>query len=142
MRPLSILETCIYADNLDKAERFYCTVLGLKFFARQENRHVFLQSANAMFLVFNPDSTLRGEGSVAGRTIPSHGAKGPGHIAFSVEAQDLPQWRKQLAKHHVDIESEVLWPGDGISLYFRDPAGNSVELATANIWNSQLGDNS
>jgi hypothetical protein len=28
----------------------------------------------------------------------------------------------------------VEWPGGGRSIYFRDPAGNSVELGTPAIW--------
>ena len=34
----------------------------------------------------------------------------------------------------VDIETEVEWPGGGRSIYVRDPAGNSVELASSTIW--------
>jgi hypothetical protein len=34
----------------------------------------------------------------------------------------------------VAIESEVSWPGGGRSLYVRDPAGNSLEFASADIW--------
>ena len=32
------------------------------------------------------------------------------------------------------IESEVTWPGGGTSIYFRDPAGNCLELAPGRIW--------
>ena len=32
------------------------------------------------------------------------------------------------------IEQEVDWPRGGRSFYFRDPAGNSLELATPRIW--------
>jgi predicted enzyme related to lactoylglutathione lyase len=44
----------------------------------------------------------------------------------------------------VAIEKIVDWPGGGRSLYFRDPAGNSLELATPRIWGigeETLGDN-
>jgi hypothetical protein len=34
----------------------------------------------------------------------------------------------------VAIEQEVDWPRGGKSLYFRDPAGNSVELLTPGVW--------
>jgi catechol-2,3-dioxygenase len=37
----------------------------------------------------------------------------------------------------VPIEIEITWPGGGHSIYFRDPAGNSIELATAKTWNLQ-----
>ncbi len=34
----------------------------------------------------------------------------------------------------IEIESEVHWPNGGRSIYFRDPAGNSLECAEAKIW--------
>jgi hypothetical protein len=34
----------------------------------------------------------------------------------------------------VAIEHEATWPRGGRSFYFRDPAGNSLELATPRIW--------
>ena len=33
------------------------------------------------------------------------------------------------------VEAEIHWPHGGASLYLRDPAGNSVELAPGRIWN-------
>ncbi len=36
--------------------------------------------------------------------------------------------------HGVEIEKEVEWPKGGTSLYFRDPAGSSVELVTRGLW--------
>ena len=38
------------------------------------------------------------------------------------------------AKGGVPIEAEIAWPQGGHSLYVRDPASNSVELATPSIW--------
>jgi catechol 2,3-dioxygenase-like lactoylglutathione lyase family enzyme len=34
----------------------------------------------------------------------------------------------------ISIEAEIRWPRGGASVYVRDPAGNSVELAPARIW--------
>ena len=47
---------------------------------------------------------------------------------------DLPAWRDRLAAARVEIEAEIEWPRGGRSIYVRDPAGNSVELAPAGIW--------
>ena len=44
------------------------------------------------------------------------------------------QTARLLAEQRVAIEREVDWPGGGFSLYFRDPAGNSLELATPRLW--------
>ena len=38
----------------------------------------------------------------------------------------------------VAIEAEVEWPSGGRSLYFRDPAGNVVELAPPTLWPQTL----
>jgi catechol 2,3-dioxygenase-like lactoylglutathione lyase family enzyme len=66
---------------------------------------------------------------------PPHGAQGPGHVAFAVAPEEMAGWRQHLCRRQVAIEREIAWPHGGDSIYFRDPAGNSVELATSTIWN-------
>ena len=66
--------------------------------------------------------------------VPTHGAAGPGHVTFSIRETEMAAWRERLSAEGVAIEKEVDWPGGGRSIYFRDPAGNSVELASARIW--------
>jgi len=129
-----VLETVVYAADLDAAERFYQGVLGLEVFLRQEGRLVFFRCGAGMFLVFNPATTERDRIIVNGSSIPVHGARGPGHVAFRVPEADIERWRRHLGQAGVDIESEVRWASGGRSLYVRDPAGNSVELATAATW--------
>lgn len=82
-----------------------------------------------MLLIFSPDAT-----SKPGGDVPTHGAYGPGHCAFAVQEADLPDWKAHLMKYRVAIETEITWPSGGRSIYFRDPAGNSVELAMPGIW--------
>jgi catechol 2,3-dioxygenase-like lactoylglutathione lyase family enzyme len=132
MKVGAVLETCLYAENLDAAERFYAGVLGLVPFARMPGRHVFFRCGEAVFLVFDPRQTAG-----AGSMVPAHGAHGPGHVAFAVADQQLDRWRSHLQERGVAIEAEVEWPNGGTSLYLRDPAGNSVELAPARIWGFQ-----
>lgn len=134
MTPDRILETCLYAGDLDAAERFYHEVLGLDVYSRHPGRQVFLRCGRAMLLIFNPEATSGAEGMVNGAIIPRHGTSGSGHVAFAIDEATIERWRETLGERGVGIESEVEWPGGGRSLYFRDPAGNSVELATASIW--------
>jgi catechol 2,3-dioxygenase-like lactoylglutathione lyase family enzyme len=129
MRAREILEACVYAADLDAAERFYTGVLGMEVIARVEGRHVFFRCGGRVFLVFNPERTREGGGA-----IPGHGAEGPGHVCFAMHADEAEAWRAQLQAHGVAIESDHTWPGGGRSLYFRDPAGNSLELGTPAIW--------
>jgi catechol 2,3-dioxygenase-like lactoylglutathione lyase family enzyme len=124
-----ILETSLYASDLPAAENFYLQLLGLEPSSRVAGRHLFYKIGDGMLLIFNPDKS--GE---AGGEVPQHGARGPGHIAFAVLETELDDWRKQLARQRVEIETEIAWPTGGYSLYFRDPAGNSIELATPQTW--------
>jgi catechol 2,3-dioxygenase-like lactoylglutathione lyase family enzyme len=128
MQAREILEACVYAPDLDAAERFYADVLGMEVVARVEGRHVFFRCGGRVFLVFDPAATA------AGGAIPGHGATGPGHVCFAMAMDEVDAWRDHLRARGVTIETEYTWPGGGRSLYFRDPAGNSVELGTPSIW--------
>ena len=129
MRGLEVLETCLYARDLEAAQRFYEEVLGLEVMVNDPNRHLFFRLGRGMFMVFHPDATADGEGSV-----PPHGAEGPGHVAFAVPSGSLDGWRERLEAHGVEVETELAWPRGGRSFYVRDPDGNSVELAEPRIW--------
>jgi catechol 2,3-dioxygenase-like lactoylglutathione lyase family enzyme len=131
MQIQQILETCLYAPDLAAAETFYSQVLGLEPFARVASRHVFFRCGPGVFLLFNPARTVQAEGPLP---VPAHGAHGPGHVAFAVAPAEIPAWRDHLQRHGVEIEAEITWPSGGQSLYFRDPAGNSIELATRQTW--------
>jgi len=134
MEVIGVLETCLYADDLAAAERFYGGVIGLVPVLRDEGRHVFFRCGGAMLLVFDPASTATAQTRVGADPVPLHGARGPGHVAFAVPDADLPAWRERLEAAGVQVESEVRWPAGGRSLYVRDPAGNSVELTSPAIW--------
>ena len=123
-----ILETILYVDDLEAAERFYGEVLGLEVASRQAGLFVFFRCGDAMLLLFEPQRAS------TGRNVPAHGAHGPGHACFAVPEADLDAWQGRLQLKGVAIEQEVSWPRGGRSLYFRDPAGNSLELATPRIW--------
>ena len=135
--PLSIagvLETCLYASDLAAAERFYVGLLGLEPSAREPGRHLFMRCGAGMLLVFDPARTSTEPGAVGGVAVPAHGTRGAGHVCFRIDAGALAEWRERLERAGVAIEAEIAWPRGGTSLYVRDPAGNSVELAPAMIW--------
>jgi catechol 2,3-dioxygenase-like lactoylglutathione lyase family enzyme len=101
---------------------------------KEAGRHVFFQVGDAsVLLAFVPEATLKGN------MLPAHGANGPGHFALGIERHSLDAWRQHLQNHGDAIEKEVEWPAGGKSLYFRDPAGNSVELLTPGVWGLQSG---
>ena len=128
MNVQGVLETAIYVDDLETAMTFYRDIIGLEVFASEIPRHVFFRCGIAMLLLFNPEEALK-NGSV-----PVHGARGPQHVCFRVTGAELDQWLEHLQRHEIGIELDLRWPNGGRSLYFRDPAGNSVELASAILW--------
>lgn len=130
----ALVETGVYVDDLARAEAFYSGVLGLAVHGRDKGRAVFFRVAGAqMLLVFLAEVTKRGD------QLPAHGAAGAGHFAFGVPADSLDGWRRRLSEHGVAIEQEVSWPPGGRSLFFRDPAGNLVELLTRGVWGLPAG---
>jgi catechol 2,3-dioxygenase-like lactoylglutathione lyase family enzyme len=132
-RARRILETVVYCEDLDAAEHFYAVVLGLDVIVREAGRHVFFRAGPSVFLVFAASRTST-PGDAGGANTPSHGAHGPGHVAFAMQPSELEQWRRRLGASGIEIESEVEWPRGRRSIYFRDPAGNLVELADPAIW--------
>jgi catechol 2,3-dioxygenase-like lactoylglutathione lyase family enzyme len=129
MQPIDrVLETILYVDDLDAAERFYGEVLGLELDSRKGGLFVFFKCGKGMLLLFEP------EAAATGRNVPAHGARGAGHACFAVAEDALPAWKARLTAAGVAIEQEMTWPRGGRSFYFRDPAGNSLELATPRIW--------
>lgn len=127
MNPPELLETALYAEDLAAAERFYVDVLGLEVVSKFGDAVAF-SSGRSVLLVFDPRRT-----SSPDRNVPPHGAVGQGHIAFAVPDEEIAVWRRRLDEHDVEIEAEVAWKV-GRSLYFRDPAGNLVELAPPRLW--------
>jgi catechol 2,3-dioxygenase-like lactoylglutathione lyase family enzyme len=128
MRLRRALETVLYVDDLEAASLFYQQVLGLQLFSHQPGIFVFFRLGDGMLLLFDPS------GSRQNTEIPAHGADGPGHACFAVPEAELDIWRAHLTASGIAIEHEQHWPRGGRSLYFRDPAGNSLELASPRIW--------
>jgi catechol 2,3-dioxygenase-like lactoylglutathione lyase family enzyme len=132
MRPKAVLETALYVDDLDKAEHFYGSALGLELISKMEGRHVFFRCGEAVLLLFNAAATrVALQGSLP---VPAHGSSGQGHACFSASSEEMDHWIEHLGGKGVKIEADLIWPGGGRSIYFRDPAGNSLEFGEPKIW--------
>jgi catechol 2,3-dioxygenase-like lactoylglutathione lyase family enzyme len=129
-----VLETTLYVDDLEKAEQFYGGILGLAKIYSVPGRQLVFRCGDGVLLIFDPKQTERDPIMINGAKIPLHGARGAGHMAFRVPHERLAAWRDHLGANHVSIESEIAWPNAAHSIYFRDPAGNSLEFATTDIW--------
>jgi catechol 2,3-dioxygenase-like lactoylglutathione lyase family enzyme len=133
MKPDSILETILYANDLEQAAWFYGEVLGLEM-PREPSQlaAVFRVSPQQVLIIFDPTVSDQ-----PNRPVPSHGSRGPGHIALRIDPDDYDNWLRRLSQHGIAVEQEVEWAAHtdpGRSIYMRDPTGNSVELITADIW--------
>lgn len=135
-----VLETILYAEDLHTTHTFYHGVLGLPHISGDGTLAFgYRVSPDAVLLVFKPSVSNQ-----PGRGIPAHGIVGPGHIAFRIDDSAYDGWIARLEAAGLAIEQEQAWPMEragaepttGRSIYVRDPAGNSVELITNDIWAS------
>ena len=131
--PAGILETALYAGDLDACARFYEDVIGLERYGEVAGRHVFFRCGNSILLLFQPDATARPPSNPA-MPVPPHGAHGPGHVCFRAPVEELDGWRAHFEAKGIAIDADFRWPNGARSIYVRDPAGNSVEFAEPKLW--------
>jgi len=129
----AILETSLYVADLERAVAFYRRVLELPLLDRDDRFAAFDVPGRQVLLLFVRGGTTRPI-ALRGGTIPPHDGDGPLHVAFSVDAGEMGAWEEHLGRENVPIESRVTWSDRDRSLYFRDPDGHLVELATPGLW--------
>jgi catechol-2,3-dioxygenase len=128
-----VLETVLYVDDLGRAATFYTEVLGLRSLFADQRLRAFAVGNRNMLLLFRRGSCLQTV-QLPGGTIPPHDGQGPVHVAFAIPADELSAWEACLHEHAIAIEGRTQWSRGGTSLYFRDPDGHLVELATPGLW--------
>lgn len=128
-----VLETSLYCDDLAATARFYQEVVGLRVHFSDARLVALDASGSTVLLLFARGASRMGVTSSEG-TIPGHDGSGPAHLALAVDADELDAWEARLTAAGVTIESRVRWTRGGCSIYFRDPEGHSVELATPGVW--------
>jgi len=127
-----VLETALYVDDLGRAAGFYADVLGLASLYEDDRLRAFAVG-NSVLLLFRRGASLETI-KMPGGTIPPHDGSGPLHVAFAVAADELVGWEARLRDHGVAVEGRTDWPRGGRSIYFRDPDGHLLELATPGLW--------
>jgi catechol 2,3-dioxygenase-like lactoylglutathione lyase family enzyme len=130
-----ILETILYVDDVEAARAFYEGVLGLEPHGMASDLGIGYLLERQMLLLF-----VAKQSSQPGRIVPSHGANGAGHLAFQATPAELESWRVHLLAKGVEIEQEHRWDNGTRSIYFRDPAGNSLEFTSPSLWGLPEGD--
>ncbi|WCR05313.1 VOC family protein [Paracoccus saliphilus] len=135
---LGTLESALYAEDLDSMTSFWADVMGFEQIAAVPGRHVFFRITDAphpqVLLIFRAEATEKPPAPDAKLPVPPHGAHGPGHFCLAVAQDRLDDWRNYLISQDVEIEADFHWPSGARSIYFRDPAGNSIELADPALW--------
>jgi catechol-2,3-dioxygenase len=127
-----LLETALYSDDVARTAAFYQELVGRRPMLESERLVAFDAGQATVLLIFH-----RGHAQplqTVGGMVPGHDGAGPVHIAFAIDRSDLAPWESRLGSLGIPIESRVTWDSGGISLYFRDPDGRSVELATPGLW--------
>lgn len=123
-----ILETTLYVDDIDRSSKFYGETLGFPVVDASE-RLVAMQVAERQILLL----CRKGEVS-SDEPIAQHHGEGRFHLALAIPAREYDDWKTTLTAKDVTIEHEHTWALGGRSLYFRDPDGHLVELATPGVW--------
>jgi catechol 2,3-dioxygenase-like lactoylglutathione lyase family enzyme len=128
-----VLETALYVDDVPRARQFYEGVLGLSPIFEDARLTAYAVGARSVLLLFGRGSA-RETVRMPGGTIPPHDGSGPLHVAFAIGSDALAEWEQRLAAHEVAIEGRTRWRRGGESIYFRDPDGHLLELATPGLW--------
>ena len=132
-----IIEAAIYCDNVDEMSEFYQQIFGFEVAMNSSPRGIFLRAGESMLIIFNRSMTSQED-----QMVPHHGVTGAQHFAFEIPDGEYDDWKKTLLDKGIEIEKEMSWSEEknngARSLYFRDPAGNSVELVEKKIWQENI----
>jgi catechol 2,3-dioxygenase-like lactoylglutathione lyase family enzyme len=128
-----VLETSLYVEDLDNSREFYARVLGLKEIFHDARMCAMQIPRAGVLLLFKHGGSLQ-PSLTPGGTVPPHGGSGALHLCFAIQADALEDWARHLSTMEVALESRVKWKAGATSLYFRDPDGHSLEVATPGLW--------
>lgn len=128
-----ILETALYVADLGRAAAFYRGLFDATPLVDTPRLVALGIGGQSVLLLFQRGAT-EAPFPTPGGVVPGHGGSGIQHLAFAIDASELPTWLDRLSAAQVPIESRVRWERGGESVYFRDPDGHSVELVTPGLW--------
>lgn len=133
LKASGITESALYVGDLPRAVGFYETLLGAEVILRDQRFCALRVAPGQVLLVFERGASAESADLGFGRII-GHDGSGPLHVCFGIGAGEVAAWEARLAELGIPVESRVDWPQGATSLYFRDPDGHAVELATPGLW--------
>jgi catechol 2,3-dioxygenase-like lactoylglutathione lyase family enzyme len=128
-----VLETSLYVSDLERSRAFYGTLFGFRTLTEDQRFCALDVSGRQVLLLFRKGET-RTPVATPGGTIPPHDGDGQLHVAFAIGRDEFDAWERRLQSHNMAVESRVTWNRGGRSMYFRDPDGHLIELATPGLW--------
>jgi catechol 2,3-dioxygenase-like lactoylglutathione lyase family enzyme len=128
-----LLETALYVSDLEESRQFYQRIFGFECLLEDHRMCALQVPGSGVLLLFKHGGSLQ-PSQVPGGMIPAHGGSGVLHLCFAIPVASLEDWTRHLQARSVEVESRVRQAFGGISLYFRDPDGHSVEVATPGLW--------
>lgn len=122
-----IVETALYVDDMEASARFYRDTFGFETIIEGERLFALKIADRQILLLFKKG---------ASRDLPqtAHDGEGQLHLAFSIASEALEAWAGWLADRGIEVVERKLWDEGGTSLYFRDPDGHILEVATPGVW--------
>ena len=131
--PAQVLESVLYAADLDAAERFYGDVLGLERVAGNPAGRCSSAAAPGTVLVFNPAVTGVGDGSRAD-CRPAAWRNGSRPCLLRADADELDLWRRKFGVIRPRDRGRIrMAAGRPFDLCPR-PRRQRIEFAEPRIW--------
>lgn len=128
-----LLETALYVDDMERSVAFFRDILMLSPMLQSERLTAFDAGGRGVLLIFKRGASAADTRSSNG-IVAGHDGSGPLHMAFAIAEDSYDEWHRHLADAGVKIRGEMNWQRGGRSLYFEDPDGHVLEMATPGLW--------
>ena len=130
-----IFETALYVADPERTAGFYQRLFGFRRML-DSPRLIGLEVPSRQVLLLFRTGGSTGPSPTPGGVIPPHDGHGQLHIAFKIAEADVPAWVQALREAQITVESQVqsATGHGGHSIYFRDPDGHLIELASEAVW--------
>ncbi len=128
-----ILETALYVADLARSADFYARVFGFAEMLADARMRALAVPGRQVLLLFRHGGSRTASPTPFG-VIPPHDGHGQLHLCLAIKPEELAAWTAHLAQLGIAVESRVAWERGAVSLYFRDPDGHSLEVATSGLW--------